>query len=114
MSPKWRVPHPEDAAIMSKVKPSPLPPDTLIGGYKVVKKLSAGGFGLVYLALMVSDLQVASDQETVGQLFLRQYAAVPLFLSITLVWTQRYWQALLQSERLSHNLQDQVEVQRAQ
>jgi len=70
--------------------------------------------GLVYLALMVSDLQVASDQETVGQLFLRQYAAVPLFLSITLVWTQRYWQALLQSERLSHNLQDQVEVQRAQ
>jgi serine/threonine protein kinase len=59
MSPKWRVPHPEDAAIMSKVKPSPLPPDTLIGGYKVVKKLSAGGFGLVYLALDKQGQEVA-------------------------------------------------------
>jgi serine/threonine protein kinase len=35
---------------MAKVKPSPLPPGTVIGGYKVMKKLSAGGFGLVYLA----------------------------------------------------------------
>ena len=44
---------------MSKVKPSPLPPDTLIGGYKVVKKLSAGGFGLVYLALDKQGQEVA-------------------------------------------------------
>ena len=36
---------------MSKVKPSPLPPDTMIGGYRVVQKLSAGGFGVVYLAV---------------------------------------------------------------
>src|ERR1700757_4362035 len=35
---------------MSKVKPAPLPPDTVIGGYRVVRKLSAGGFGVVYLA----------------------------------------------------------------
>ena len=35
---------------MSKVKPAPLPPDTVIGGYRVVRKLAAGGFGVVYLA----------------------------------------------------------------
>ena len=44
---------------MSKVKPAPLLPDTLIGGYKVVKKLSAGGFGLVYLALDKQGQEVA-------------------------------------------------------
>jgi serine/threonine protein kinase len=36
---------------MSKVKPSPLPPDTMIGGYRIERKLSAGGFGVVYLAV---------------------------------------------------------------
>ena len=35
---------------MSKVKPSPLLPETVIGGYRVVRRLSAGGFGVVYLA----------------------------------------------------------------
>jgi serine/threonine protein kinase len=35
---------------MSKIKPAPLPPDTVIGGYRVVRRLSAGGFGVVYLA----------------------------------------------------------------
>ena len=44
---------------MSKVKPSPLPPDTVIGGYRVVRKLSAGGFGVVYLAVDNEGQQVA-------------------------------------------------------
>ncbi len=35
---------------MSKPKPAPLPPGTVVGGYQVVKKLAAGGFGVVYLA----------------------------------------------------------------
>ena len=44
---------------MSKVKPASLPPDTVIGGYRVVRKLSAGGFGVVYLAVDNEGQQVA-------------------------------------------------------
>jgi serine/threonine protein kinase len=44
---------------MSKVKPAPLPPDTVIGGYRIVRKVAAGGFGLVYLALDPEGQQVA-------------------------------------------------------
>lgn len=44
---------------MAKVKPASLPPDTMIGGYRIVKKLSAGGFGVVYLALDAEGLQIA-------------------------------------------------------
>jgi len=34
----------------SKPKPAPLPSGTVVGGYTVVKKIAAGGFGVVYLA----------------------------------------------------------------
>ena len=34
---------------MSKPKPAPLPAGTVVGGYQVIKKLAAGGFGVVYL-----------------------------------------------------------------
>ena len=44
---------------MSKVKPAPLPPDTVIGGYSLIRKVAAGGFGLVYLALDGDGQQVA-------------------------------------------------------
>ena len=44
---------------MSKVKPAPLPPDTMIGGYRVVRKVAAGGFGVVYLAVDEEGQQVA-------------------------------------------------------
>jgi hypothetical protein len=44
---------------MSKVKPAPLPPNTVIGGYRVVRKVAAGGFGVVYLAVDPEGLQVA-------------------------------------------------------
>ena len=44
---------------MSKVKPAPLPPDTMIGGYRIVRKVAAGGFGVVYLALDAQGQQVA-------------------------------------------------------
>ncbi|TSE34543.1 serine/threonine-protein kinase [Tepidimonas charontis] len=44
---------------MSKTKPAPLPPDTVIGGYRIVRLLATGGFGLVYLALDASGQEVA-------------------------------------------------------
>ena len=44
---------------MSKVKPSPLPPDTTIGGYRIIRKVAEGGFGLVYLALDADGQRVA-------------------------------------------------------
>jgi serine/threonine protein kinase len=44
---------------MSKVKPAPLPPDSIIGGYRIIRKVAAGGFGLVYLALDAEGQQVA-------------------------------------------------------
>lgn len=44
---------------MSKVKPAPLPPETVIGGYRIVRKLAAGGFGVVYLAQDTEGQQVA-------------------------------------------------------
>src|SRR5919112_2660550 len=44
---------------MSKVKPAPLPPDTVIGGYRVVRKLSAGGFVVVSLAVENEGQQAA-------------------------------------------------------
>jgi serine/threonine protein kinase len=44
---------------MTKVKPSPLPPDSVVGGYRIVRKVAAGGFGLVYLALDPDGTQVA-------------------------------------------------------
>ncbi len=44
---------------MSKTKPAPLPPDTVIGGYRVIRRLSSGGFGVVYLAVDATGQQVA-------------------------------------------------------
>jgi serine/threonine protein kinase len=44
---------------MAKVKPAPLPPDTIIGGYRVLRKVAAGGFGVVYLAVDSTGQQVA-------------------------------------------------------
>jgi serine/threonine protein kinase len=44
---------------MSKIKPASLPPDTSIGGYRIVQKISAGGFGVVYLSVDSEGQQVA-------------------------------------------------------
>ena len=43
----------------TKTKPAPLPPGSTIGGYRVVRRISSGGFGIVYLALDADGQQVA-------------------------------------------------------
>ncbi|WP_334154176.1 serine/threonine-protein kinase [Tepidimonas sp.] len=56
---------------MSKTKPAPLPPDTVIGGYRIVRLLAAGGFGLVYLALDAIGHEVAIKEYLPASLALR-------------------------------------------
>ncbi|MFT4194736.1 serine/threonine protein kinase, partial [Ottowia sp.] len=56
---------------MSKLKPAPLPPETVIGGYRVVRKLSSGGFGVVYLAVDNEGQQVAIKEYLPSALTMR-------------------------------------------
>jgi serine/threonine protein kinase len=44
---------------MSKVKPAALPDGTTVGGYRIVRKIAAGGFGVVYQASDPDSVQVA-------------------------------------------------------
>ena len=61
---------------MSKLKPASLPPDTVIGGYRVVRKLSAGGFGVVYLAVDKEGQQVAVKEYLPSALTMRDAGAL--------------------------------------
>ncbi len=57
---------------MSKVKPAPLPAGTSIGGYRVIRRLAAGGFGVVYLALDPEGQQVAIKEYLPASLATRE------------------------------------------
>ncbi|GAB2727043.1 hypothetical protein GCM10027019_03050 [Melaminivora jejuensis] len=57
---------------MSKVKPAPLPPGTQIGGYRIVRRLASGGFGVVYLALDPEGQQVAIKEYIPASLATRE------------------------------------------
>src|SRR5574343_6975 len=59
-------------SIMSKTKPAPLPPDTLIGGYRIIRKVAAGGFGVVYLAEDNAGQKVALKEYLPAALATRQ------------------------------------------
>src|SRR3989344_5914290 len=64
---------------MSKPKPAPLPSGTVVGGYQIVKKLAAGGFGVVYLAedpenrlvALTEDLPASRAERAAGELIPR-------------------------------------------
>lgn len=55
----------------SKIKPAPLASDSVIGGYRILRRLSAGGFGMVYLALDADGQQVAIKEYLPASLALR-------------------------------------------
>jgi hypothetical protein len=68
--------------------------------------------GLFYLALVLHDFAIARDVHGLGEIFLRQYASLPLFLSIGWMLTRRYLDAMEQARAASASLQSQVEEQR--
>ena len=57
---------------MSKTKPAALPVDTEIGGYRIVRKLSVGGFGIVYLAKDKNEAWVAIKEYLPSSLVTRE------------------------------------------
>lgn len=61
---------------MSKVKPSPLPPGAQIGGYRIVRKIAAGGFGVVYQASSSDGQQVAIKEYLPATLTSREPGAL--------------------------------------
>jgi serine/threonine protein kinase len=64
-----------------RVKPAPLPPDTVIGGYRIVRKLAAGGFGVVYLAVDEEGTQVAVKEYLPASLASRQPGALAPYVA---------------------------------
>ena len=62
---------------MSKAKPAALPPDTMIGGYRIIRKVAAGGFGVVYLALDADGQQVAVKEYLPASLATRATSPTP-------------------------------------
>ena len=61
---------------MSKLKPASVPPDTVVGGSRVVRKISAGGFGVVYLAVDKEGQQVAVKEYLPSALTMRDAGAL--------------------------------------
>lgn len=51
-------PSPSNASA-AKPKPAPLPPNTVVGGYRLLHRISSGGFGVVYFAVDPQGRQVA-------------------------------------------------------
>lgn len=70
--------------------------------------------GFVYMVLVLHDFMIGRDVTRVGGIYLRQYASVPLFLSIGWMLTRRYFDALEQARSASASLRTQVEAQRQQ
>lgn len=61
---------------MTKSKPAPLPTNTVIGGYRIVRRISSGGFGVVYLALAPDGQQVAIKEYLPASLATRESNAL--------------------------------------
>ena len=67
---------PTAAAAKPKLKPAPLPPNTEVGGYRVLRKIAAGGFGVVYQAVDKNGQQVAIKEYLPASLTTRSPGAL--------------------------------------
>ena len=57
------------------IAPEPLPPGTMVDGYRIVSKIGAGGFGVVYRAISPTGQEVAVKEYLPGALARRDVAA---------------------------------------
>lgn len=73
----------------------------------------AGG-AMIYWLLLLNDYAIGADRSSLGEIFVRQYAALPLFIALTSVFAKRYRDALTQARELADSLQSQVAMQREQ
>ena len=92
---------------MIKTKPAPLPPDTAIGGYRVVRRISAGGFGIVYLAHDGESKQVAIKEYLPASLATRapgelQPAVAPEKLSLYRLGLKSFFEEGRSLAQISH------------
>lgn len=74
--------------------------------------LAVAGGAMVYLILLVNDYAIGTNHSTLGEIFVRQYAALPLFIAVTSTLSKRYGDALQRARELADSLQSQVEQQR--
>ena len=91
----------------SKIKPAPLPPGSTIGGYRVVRRLASGGFGVVYLALDAEGKQVAIKEYLPASLATRapgelQPAVAPQKLSLYRLGLKSFFEEGRSLAQISH------------
>ena len=67
-----------------------------------------------YLVLQFNDFLIGTDKQSLGEVFVRQYAALPMFAALAATLSWRHAQALRQSRELAATLQRRVDEQRAQ
>ena len=91
----------------TKTKPAPLPSGSTIGGYRVVRRISSGGFGIVYLALDTEGKQVAIKEYLPASLATRapnelQPAVVPEKLSLYRLGLKSFFEEGRSLAQISH------------
>ena len=91
----------------TKIKPAPLPSGSTIGGYRVVRRISSGGFGIVYLALDSEGKQVAIKEYLPASLATRapnelQPAVVPEKLSLYRLGLKSFFEEGRSLAQISH------------
>ena len=64
-----------------KRSPAPLFPGTMVGGYRIVRKIASGGFGQVYLAVSPSGQDVAVKEYLPASLASREHGDAPVVVS---------------------------------
>lgn len=69
---------------------------------------------IIYLALLLNDYAIGIETTTLGEIFMRQYASLPLFVAVTATLARRYMEALERTRDLASSLQREVAAQRAQ